>query len=254
MKNSYHKEVPGHEEFMKTRMRDIESLTAIPRSASVRLLSNLISKRFEYVWTWRGVPIIRLPEDLLIQQELISNFNFKQIVEVGVARGGGILFSADMQRINDIEINVIGVDNIVHAHTNTAVKDLVESGAVKIIRGDSTCEAVLQQVSSELAPQEPTLVVLDSDHSKSHVLKELTAYSGLLSEGSVIIVCDTLIDELGEGFFPERPWDDGKGPLAAVNDFLLSATEWTREDNYGKRGILTEIRDGVLFKKGTRRS
>ncbi len=66
---------------------------------------------------------------------------------------------------------------------------------------------------------ENMLVVLDSNHTKQHVLKELKAYSPLVTKGSYIVATDGSMKDLydvprGKA---EWAWDN---PTAATIDFV----------------------------------
>ncbi|HTT12287.1 MAG TPA: CmcI family methyltransferase, partial [Burkholderiaceae bacterium] len=67
---------------------------------------------------------------------------------------------------------------------------------------------------------ERVLVVLDSNHTHEHVLAELEAYAPLVSKGSYCVVFDTVIEDLPEDSFPNRPWGKGCNPKTAVHSYL----------------------------------
>jgi cephalosporin hydroxylase len=58
------------------------------------------------------------------------------------------------------------------------------------------------------------------------VLAELEAYAPLTSPGSYCIVFDTVVEDLPDSFFPDRPWGKGNNPKTAVWEYLRR----TRED------------------------
>ncbi len=47
---------------------------------------------------------------------------------------------------------------------------------------------------SQIAPGETVLVLLDSNHTKAHVLAELEAYGPLVTKGSYIVATDGIIE------------------------------------------------------------
>src|SRR5262249_48756767 len=83
---------------------------------------------------------------------------------------------------------------------------------VEFYLGSSTDPEIVSRISRK-ARGRKTLIDLDSDHSMSHVLKELRMYSPLVSRGSYIVVDDTHLDGV-----PTYPGDIG--PMAAVVQFL----------------------------------
>jgi cephalosporin hydroxylase len=52
------------------------------------------------------------------------------------------------------------------------------------------------------------------------VLRELKIYAPLVTKGCYLVVCDTLIEDMPAGSFPNRPWDKGDNPRTAVDAFL----------------------------------
>ena len=80
--------------------------------------------------------------------------------------------------------------------------------------------SVVDTVGAEVGDLSPVLVLLDSNHSADHVLRELAAYADLATVGSRCIVCDTVIDLLPSEMHEDRPWGPGDSPAMAVEEFL----------------------------------
>jgi len=64
----------------------------------------------------------------------------------------------------------------------------------------------LFQVYAFSKGKSPVLVVLDSMHTHAHVLEELKAYSPLVTKDSYLVVFDTVVEDMPENFFSDRPW------------------------------------------------
>lgn len=248
--NVWHEEVPNDEKFrldlipFRAEMLQDNSL----RSQSLDLL--LAARRYKYAYhlRWMGVPVIRLAEDLVRQQEIMYSIKPDIVIEVGVARGGGLLFAASIQEISGVIPNVIGIDNRIYPHTRSAIEDSRFHDQIALIEADSDSSKAIEYVRNALANCESALLILDSDHSSSHVLNELRSYFPILPKGSVVIVCDTIIDEFPVGTFPDRTWADGKGPGDAINRFMEEFKGVTLENELFGDLLLSEIRGGILRK------
>ena len=144
---------------------------------------NLVDAKYSYNFNWMGVPIIQMPGDLIVFQEIVNKVRPDVIVECGVARGGSILFWSSMLELFHKEGIVIGVDIEIKTHTQEAIKDSLFNNRIKLIEGDSTDVSTLNKVKSLIPKDKKVMIVLDSNHTESHVLKELDLYSQLVSTG-----------------------------------------------------------------------
>lgn len=249
--NAWHSSVPNAMEYELERKQNVHALSGdfAVRRAGLELLVQVSKNGFGHKNKWLGAPIIRLPEDMIFQQELIFSERPDLIVEIGIARGGGLIFNASIQSICGIKPNVVGVDNKIFSHTVDAIKQSAFASSIHVIQGDSVSDDTVKKVSKLMAKSKKVLLVLDSDHSADHVLTELNMYSGNLPPGSVVIVCDTLIDELPPSTYKGRSWENGLGPLTAIRQFLSEREDFVMHDLEENNSLLmSEIRNGVLRK------
>ena len=72
--------------------------------------------KYGYSFEWLGIPIIRLPDDIVVYQELIFYVNPKVILEIGVARGGSVILSSSLVELMGNDVRVIGVDIDIRYH------------------------------------------------------------------------------------------------------------------------------------------
>jgi cephalosporin hydroxylase len=116
-----------------------------------------------------------------------------------------------------------------------------------MIQGSSIDEGVVQQVRAIARGKARRLVVLDSNHTHEHVLKELRLYSPLVTRGSYLVVFDTLVEDMPEDFFPDRPWGKGNNPKTAVREFLRDNDRFRIDKDIEAKLLLTVAPDGYLW-------
>jgi cephalosporin hydroxylase len=226
------------------------SNTLRDKAIELTVLSNEFN--YGYQWEWCGVPIIRHPDDIVLQQEIVWSLKPSHIIETGVARGGSLVLSHSLIGMTGIPGKVLGLDIKILPHTIENLKPWLEDKGIQIFECDSATDIAKQHVSSFLNDnQRPVLVVLDSNHTESHVLNELNCVAPLLPEGSVIIIADTIIEEMPENYYPDRPWGIGNNPLTALNKFLQSNHNYKRDDRWSRRSLMGEFRDGIIYKLPT---
>jgi cephalosporin hydroxylase len=205
-----------------TRDGNVETVDLYSPS-SFRVLSDLWltvgwSLKYSYQFTWLGRPIIQMPEDMIRIQELVCLLRPDVIVETGVAHGGGQVFFASLCKLLG-KGRVIGVDIEIRRHNRAALEAHELSPLITLIEGSSVDPGVIRAVRAAVRPAEVVLVILDSNHTKAHVLDELEAYAPLVSIGSYIIAADGIMEHLGSAprANPEWAWDN---PKRAVAEFL----------------------------------
>jgi len=77
-------------------------------------------------------------------------------------------------------------------------------------------------------------------------LKELELYSKLVTKGSYLVVLDTIIEDMPEDFFPDRPWGKGNNPKTAVWKFLQTNGRFKVDREIESKLLITVAPDGYL--------
>lgn len=213
-------------------LRNREQIKKQGNSQKLNLLSSewfeeSVKTEYTYHFEWLGLPIIQMPQDLLAMQKIIWDTKPDLIIEMGVARGGSIIFYASllkMLKIGEPEKNchVLGVDIDIREHNKESILSHPMSDIVTLFEGSSIDAVTIEYVKNFAAQFEKVLVVLDSNHTHEHVLEELKAFSPLVSVGSYCVVFDTVIDQLSNENFVNKQWDNTANPKTAVHEFLRS--------------------------------
>ena len=184
-------------------------------------------QKYVYSFTWLGRPVIQLPEDLLRVQEVIAAVEPDVIVETGVAHGGSLVFYATLCKALG-RGRVVGVDIEIRPHNRAAIEAHPLAPLIELIEGDSTAPETVARVK-RAADGDPAIVLLDSNHTKEHVLAELRAYADLVAPGSYLVVMDTIMERLGEAPRTQPDWS-WNNPGAAIAEFLAGDDRFVREE------------------------
>lgn len=210
------------------------------------LITDLEDSKYAYQWNWMGVPIIKYPEDIVLIQQAFFEFRPDAVVEVGVARGGGIALSHSLQKLMGLHPKILGIDIKFHSHTIVALQDYLKEG-VQLFESDSTSEDTAHKIKDFLAESVQPFVMLDSNHTHEHVLSELILIDKVAPKGTIVLVADTVVG-YSQSRFKNRPWDNVFNPLSAVRQFLKEKINWELLSDFATRGLISENRYGWIKK------
>jgi cephalosporin hydroxylase len=176
-----------------------------------------------YSYSWMGLPILQIPDDMIRVAEVIHRLNPDFIVETGVAHGGSLAFYASI--VSEWDGQVIGIEKGVRCMD--AISKCPLAPWIEIIEGDSVDPDIVRHVYQRCLDSS-VFVILDSDHSQAHIAKELEAYHDLIKPGYYILVQDG-----NRGDFADVPrgnpeWAHDNGSDAAL-EFVKTHPEFTIE-------------------------
>lgn len=189
---------------------------------------------------WLGAEVQKCPTDLWIYQELIHDARPDVIVETGTLYGGSACFLASI-------CDAVGHGEVVTIDV-TEHPDRPQHQRIRYLTGSSVDMEMVERVRA-LVGNGRAMVVLDSDHTKPHVLAEMNAYGPMVAAGCYMVVEDTNINGHpvpadNEGF----PWTEGPGPWEAVDEFLSRDATFEIDASMGKF-LLTQNPRGFLRKR-----
>ena len=214
-------------------------------------------RKYSYQFEWLGRPIIQLPTDVMMMQDLVSRIRPTLIVETGIAHGGSAVLHASLLKLVHDGAgvpagrpHVVAVDIEIRPHNRAALDRHPLRSMMTLVEGSSTDPSVVDRIRSLVRPDDRVLVVLDSNHLRDHVLAELEAYAPLVSPGSVVVVMDGVMRELAPLPAADPTWRTDN-PLAAIDAFR--ATQLGRSFSVDHRYdgyACTHSPDGVLVREG----
>lgn len=153
-------------------------------------------------------------EDLDRYRVVIGAVEPDLIIECGTFSGKSALWFARTAGCRVVTIDVT-------PYIDPDTREAWDAHDITLLVGSTLSNDILTRVHRIAIEAERVLVVLDSDHSRDHVLEEMHAYGPMVTPDSYLVVEDTLLH-----WFPaaERDVYDGD-PLEAVQQFLAETAE-----------------------------
>lgn len=252
-----------HLDFLAERQRHIalQGQDSRVSALALRFIEETAPHRYTYNFSWLGRPIIQLPQDVVATQELIWSVKPDLVIETGIAHGGSLVYSASLLALLDYadaaeygtvldpakpSRKVLGIDIDIRRHNRAAIEAHPMASRIAMIEGSSIDPAVVAEVHARAAGADRVMVFLDSNHTHDHVLAELEAYAPLASPGSYCVVFDTIIEDLPNELYPDRPWSKGDNPKTAVWEYLESHPEFEIDRSIHEKLLITVAPDGYL--------
>lgn len=239
-----HKEIEKSRAGLQRLQAELDSEKANARDERmiVERFHNLYYEQSRRTWQntyWMGTRVMKATSDLWVYQEIIHEIEPDLILETGTALGGSGLYLANL-------FDIVGKGRIVTVDLEEREGNPAPAHErIHYLRGSSVEPLILEQVQEAASEARTVLVILDSDHSKDHVLAELEAYAPLVSEGSYLIVEDSNVG--GHPTYPEF----GPGPMEAIEEFLMTETGRPFEvDRSREKFYLTFNPKGYLRRPG----
>ena len=167
------------------------------------------------VWktmSWHGIRTLKLPSDVWNYQEIMFDRGIEHVIETGTRHGGSALFFAETLAAKGADGLVVSID------IDSLARQIRSHERIRFLIGDSAAPEMVEQALALLSPRRgPLFLILDSDHSRDHVLRELRAWVPKLRAGDYLVVEDTIVNG-----HPVRPVH-GPGPWEAIEDYLAQA-------------------------------
>lgn len=202
--------------------------------------------QYSYNFSWMGRPIIQYPQDMIAMQELIWDIKPDLIIETGIAHGGSLIYYASLLELIG-KGEVLGIDIDIREHNRIEIEKHPMFKRIKMFEGSSVSAEMAERVRQYASGKETILVSLDSNHTHEHVLQELEIYAPFVSKDSYIVVFDTIVENLPEGYFSQqRPWGISNNPKTAVLDFLKKNEAFVIDYSIDNKLLISVAPEGYL--------
>ncbi len=235
---------------MSIRAEDLNTIELAPPTTTVPLPEGWTRRQFidRFIWMWAttpnglfdnkwmGVPTRQNPFDVWVTQEILYETKPDFIIECGTFQGGSAAMWATMLEQINPEGRVITID--IEDKRPPRAKRGIARRKVDFLLGSSTSPRIVAEVTRRVKGKK-VLVILDSAHTRDHVLNELRAYAPLVQVGGYVVVQDGVING------HPLPGITGPGPWEAVHEFMDGNAEFAI-DRTRERLLVTANPDGFL--------
>jgi len=202
--------------------------------------------RIMYEPTWLGVPIIQVPSDIVLMQELLWRVRPDWVIECGVAHGGSAILYASICELLG-KGKVLGVDVEIRKYNRAAIEAHPLAHRIELLEGSSIDPNLLSRIRRRVSGASSVLVVLDSNHSHAHVLAEMALYHDLVTPGGYMVVMDGAQADVWDVPRGKPEWKSDH-PIEAIERFLAAHPEFEDDSHYTRMHI-TSCPHGFLRKK-----
>jgi cephalosporin hydroxylase len=207
------------------------------RDPAVEAFHRLFYDTHDTTWKqtfWLGVTVRKCAFDLWTYQEILVDTRPDLIVETGTYLGGSAFYLAGI-------CDLLGHGKVVTVDIS-APPGRPRHRRITYHQGSSTDPGIVDRVARRARSAKRVMVVLDSNHSREHVLRELEVYGPLVTPGCYLVVEDTNVN--GNPVLP----DHGPGPMEAVEEFLATTDDF-EVDRSRENRLLTFNPSGYLRRR-----
>jgi cephalosporin hydroxylase len=180
-----------------------------------------LAKRYYHLWyyntgvwqqtTWMGVQTYKSPMDMWNYQEILVSLKPSIVIEFGTWHGGSALFfSSVMRQIGGPHV-IVSVD-ITASRISEKTKSDPNIRLLAMSSASAEARQAIQALRSSFPG--PAFVILDSDHSRQHVLAEMMNLREVLVTGDYLVVEDSNIN----GHPVQK--SSGPGPYEAIEEYF----------------------------------
>jgi len=234
-------------EFKEERINRIEKQgndDGIKKSSS-KLMLDSINTGYSYNFSWMGRPVIQYPQDIVAMQEIIWDVKPDLIIETGIAHGGSlIMYASFLELIGHGE--VLGIDIDIREHNKKEIEKHPMSKRITMIQGSSIDRDIVSRVKEFAQGKSKVMVVLDSNHTHDHVKQELDLYFDFVTKDSYLVVFDTVVEDLPNDVYVDRPWGKGDNPKTAVWEFLKENNDFEIDKSIDNKLLISVAPEGYL--------